>query len=480
MTQAAGPHPIVEALVRLFVEQTRMLAKVRDTLGTAPLPTAAHDAVTDAAGQVDVRRAAVLAVANADVTVVEEPLHVAVHHLREALKALLVAFNPLGSVPDWASVVSWAIAHTGDVRRLHQRIIAAIEKPIVPHSGSPSAGFEYQLNYAKVETEGIPSKTVLKRWMGRGGAEILRLEVDGENVEFITVPVANQGDLDEQLDAIEQEAGVISAGGEGGVVYATPDPILSDDDGRVIRPAGTRVVVKHVGNVRGKIQATAGRRLDQLSAFLIRYGGGRFGRDTLDAIAGLGAVGNALPLLHLVNYYLGALEGGAPREAEGPKILLQAMSRTDFHSAYLLLNDDERVSFKDCIDYEGTRGTMNDLRARTVCPRGYLGPAGELYEGPTVGDWLDSIVLGDTSTEDTEPIDRDDDGEGPRGASRDLLSPPKGYPAHRRGRHFTYAMGRFGTAADGALLLEVRAIKKDMPYNVRDLRAQTTEFLASL
>lgn len=200
----------------------------------------------------------------------------------------------------------------------------------------------------------------------------------------------------------------------------------------------------------------------------------------MDAIREVGAVGNALPLLHLVNYYITALEPGAPREAEGPKILLHVMSRTDFHSAYLLLNEDERASFTECIDYEGTLGTMNALRARTVSPPGYQGPAGARYQGPLVGDWLDSIVMGDTSTEDTEPIDRDDEGEGPRGASRDLLSPPMGYPAHRRGRHFTYAMGRFGTAADGALLLEVRAIKKDMPYNVRDLRAQTTEFLASL
>lgn len=283
-----------------------------------------------------------------------------------------------------------------------------------------------------------------------------------------------------QLDLIEAEARKLeSVQGEATVTYATPNPVLSDTDGSVIKQTGTKVTVRHTGTVRGKIQATAGRRLSELSAFIIEYGGAS-GQSTLDAIQGLGAVGNALPLLHLVNYYIVSLKPGNKNDTEGPKTLLQVMSRTDFHSAYRQLDDNEKASFQTCIDYHGAAGTMGDLRSQRICPGSYQGPAGAKYQGPLVGDWLDSIVLGDPANEDNEPIDRDNDGEGHRGYGRDLMSPPRGYPAHRLGRHFTYAMGRFGCATDGALLLEVRAIKADITYNVANLRSQAIEFLGGL
>ena len=85
-------------------------------------------------------------------------------------------------------------------------------------------------------------------------------------------------------------------------------------------------------------------------------------------------------------------------------------------------------------------------------------------------------MAGDPSTVDTEPTDRDNDGTGPRGRHHDRMSPPPGYPAHRKGRHFTYAMGYFGLAADGTALAEVREIWSAGSYSVQNFRRQAVEF----
>jgi hypothetical protein len=87
-------------------------------------------------------------------------------------------------------------------------------------------------------------------------------------------------------------------------------------------------------------------------------------------------------------------------------------------------------------------------------------------------------VDGDPSDLTTEPVDRDNDGDGPRGAEFDLMSPPLGYPAHRRGRHFTYAMGLYGLAADGSAVVEMRELWPSRPYKMADFHAQALEFAA--
>jgi hypothetical protein len=480
MRPITEPHPIAERLNQLFDMQGDLLAQIGETVAKTAIPVDASKAIMAAISKVNKCRDDVLAVINAPNANINESWHVVVYKLRQAVTELLNPMPPLNAIAPWPSISSWTLSHADDLRMADRDIVYALQAIITPQAGSRSVGFEYQLNYAAVETPGIPSKAVLKRWNDDKGTEILRLEVDGKNVEFITAPVSTPEALTRQLDLIEEEASKLqSVKGEAVVTYATPDPILSDVDGSVIKPAGTQVTVKQPGTVRGKIQATAGRRLSELSAFIIRYGG-EIGQSTLDAVQGLGAIGNALPLLHLVNYYIVSLEPGNKNDIEGPKTLVHAMSRTDFHSAYLQLNEDEKASFMTCIDYHGAAGTMDALRNRPICPGYYRGPAGALYQGPLIGDWLDSIVLGDPANEDNEPIDRDNDGEGHRGSGRDLMSPPQGYPAHRLGRHFTYAMGRFGCAADGALLLEVRAIKEDITYNVANLRSQAIEFLNNL
>jgi hypothetical protein len=366
---------------------------------------------------------------------------------------------------------------------LEQRVLAAIELVDVPQLGSPSFGFEYQLSDVKVVTEDVPSKTLLKRWL-HNGAETVRLEVDGDDLEFITAPVTTLLDLNQQLTLIENEIHAIEAVHGELLDYAIPQAALDDETGAVVLAANSVVRVRRGGRfVHGKVQATTGRTLDQVTDLLQMYVDEHMHEEF--AIIDAGApVGNAAHLLRLVRYYIVFLSGGS-RDRQGPKVLLPVMSRTDFHSAYLRLTPAEQTSFRLLIDYQGQYHSFDVYRATRISPihgaagggGGYKGPAGNKYEGPTIGQWLDSIVDGDPTSIDEEPLDRDNDGEGPRGSHRDLLSPPAGYPAHRKGRHFTYAMGRFGTAADGAMLFELRAIEADTTYNVANMCAVARRFI---
>ncbi|WP_333770287.1 hypothetical protein [Streptomyces sp. IBSBF 2435] len=362
-------------------------------------------------------------------------------------------------------------------------VLAEMQQPFAPAFGSPSFGFEWQLGDAKVTTRDVPSKTLLKSWKHQE-AEIVRLEVDDTDLEFITSPVTTSADLDRQLQCVIAEVAALQR--NGGATYYLPEPALDDVDGHELLPADFAVTVVTGHFVHGKVQATGGRRLDQLADLLLTYGGS----GAAEAVANVDfykPLGRAAQLLYLVRYYVISLTAGV-NDKQGPKVLLPVMSRTDFHSGYLQLSADEQTDFRRCVDYRGAHGLFDDYRATVLMPTsqgkrdligGYLGPAGYRYAGPTIGAWFDSIVDGDPTTPATEPTDRDNDGDGPRGDHRDLLSPPRGYPAHRQGRHFTYAMGRFGTAGDGAMLFELRAVRKDEAYGLEDAVSLMREFAAS-
>jgi hypothetical protein len=149
------------------------------------------------------------------------------------------------------------------------------------------------------------------------------------------------------------------------------------------------------------------------------------------------------------------------------------MCRTSLHTLYAALSGADKAHVKNLINYRGGNG---GIRGKALVAGGYRGPAGARETGPSVGEWLDSVVDGCPTTVDNEPLDRDNDGTGPRGDSYDLMSPPPGYPAHRRGRHFTYAMGYFGLAADGAALFEIREIWRAGAYGMDNFAKQALEF----
>jgi hypothetical protein len=344
-------------------------------------------------------------------------------------------------------------------------VLEDIQLPAKPRFGSPSVGFEWQTNIKVVmKDECPPSKTLVKRWRDDQQVEILRLELDGLELEFVTSPVTTLEELEEQIAAIWKEVELLRQAGVDGYDYFLPEAALSDETGEVVVPEGYRVHVRHYdGTATGTLQATTARPLDRLGELLADYGG----RAAASAIATIDDYYGDRPplprvaaLLYLVRYYVVSLQGGT-NDAQGPKVLLPVMSRTDFHSAYLLLDEREREDFRRCAFHgEAATGDLAFLATPLADPGIYKGPAGATYPGPTIGKWYDSIVDGTPSSPALEPVDRDVDGEGPRGKHRDLLSPPPGYPAHRRGRHFTYAMGYFGTAEDGSMMFELRQVEK--------------------
>ncbi|MEU4449228.1 hypothetical protein AB0K14_11575 [Actinosynnema sp. NPDC050801] len=356
-------------------------------------------------------------------------------------------------------------AAAAEVDELRLWVLDEIQRPTKPRHGTPSVGFEWQTDI-KVDMKGppLPSKTLLKRWpKARKEPEILRLELDGDELEFVTSPVTTLAALELQIAAIAEEVAFLASCGYAGHDYPLPEAARSDETGDVAFEAGYLVHVRHYGgSTRGPLQATTARALTGITDLLSTYGG-KTAATAIEQIDDFYADAPPVPrvaaLLHLVRYYVLCLTFGTTDD-QGPKVLLPVMSRTDFHSAYLLLDAAERRDFERCVFYgqqaTGQLAWLGDVLAQ----KGYKGPAGAVYVGPTIGEWYHSIVDGTPSSPVLEPLDRDNDGAGPRGRYRDLLSPPKGYPAHRQGRHFTYAMGFFGTAEDGSMLFELRQVER--------------------
>lgn len=401
---------------------------------------------------------AVSAVSSGNYTTADERLYLALHAVHTSLAAVPEALTGNQAFQDAAAGLA----------ALRARALDEFQRPPKPLFGGSSVGFEWQTDIKVDMKKAPPSKTLLKRWPDNGEPEVLRLELDGDELEFVTAPVTTTAALERQFTLIQDEIDTLRQKGAAGYDYALPEDALSDEDGTVAYPKGYKVHVRHYGGQpRGALQATIARTLDQLKGLLTDYGGVRAARaiEIIDTSYDEPPSARVAGLLYLVRYYVQCLAGGTT-EDQGPKVLLPVMSRTDFHSAYLLLTPEERDEFKECVFYR--KGTTGDYewRGTTIAhPKTYPGPAGAEYSGPTIGAWYDSIVDGSPSTLEVEPLDRDNDGSGPRGTYRDLLSPPEGYPAHRRGRHFTYAMGYFGTADDGSLLFELRQVEK-VPANV--------------
>ncbi|GAB2972386.1 hypothetical protein [Saccharothrix stipae] len=444
------------------------VARLVDTLAVEALKTGSADAGLLKALLAKVEAVGVLV--SADGYSVGESLHIALHELAQSLgnvQKTLKGDNPFDGAASELAV-------------LRLQVLDEIQQPPKPRHGTPSVGFEWQTDIKVEKTEVPPSKTLLKRWPAEPDQPaILRLELDGPDLEFVTAAVTTMAEVRAQVDAIRREVELLRAADYAGHDYYLPEAARSDVTGVVAFPVGHRVHVRHGGDrARGSLQATTARPLDRVRDLLVTYGGAT----ALLAVAQIdGYYTDAPPmprvaqLLYLVRYYVLCLELGTTDD-QGPKVLLPVMSRTDFHSAYLLLDEAERKDFRRCVGY--AKPATGDFAWRgTVLAQklSYKGPTKWKYQGPTIGQWYDSIVAGSPSSLEVEPLDRDNDGEGPRGDHRDLLSPPKGYPAHRRGRHFTYAMGFYGTAEDGSLLFELRQVAPVAPTKEPAAREYTTD-----
>lgn len=324
--------------------------------------------------------------------------------------------------------------------RLAARMLQAIATPRLPARSYPSVGFEYELPAVKIVTGGVPSKALLAYWRPRGGAGV-RLETDGDHVEFVTEPASTMAEVGAQVGAVKRAAANIFRYKR--IKLRVPGRIYSDVDGTVLDI--TVVTIDLQGGVRGRVQGTVACPLESMTRLVPAYGDPSLAPSRA-------ASGKVKGFAHLVGYYLHQLgASGVGMDSQGPKVRLPFMCRTSFRALYEQLQPAEQAAVKQMFRAYLRR----DVR---LVNGGYKGPAGAPEKGPTVGEWFDSIRKGDPSSTDTEPLDRDNNGTGPRGEHFDRMSPPPGYPAHRQGRHFTYAMGFFGCARDAVPLIEAREI----------------------
>lgn len=121
-------------------------------------------------------------------------------------------------------------------------------------------------------------------------------------------------------------------------------------------------------------------------------------------------------LVAAVDYYLRCLGPLIPRitDKDGPKTCTPVMFRSDFHAMYLELPGPERLAFSA---WAGAHAS----RALRMMPGGSAVP--HCTQGPTVGDWLDSIIL-------------------PGVDGKDRMSPPPGFARHNPvTQEIRYGMG---------------------------------------
>ena len=463
--QPAPPRTMAQTLTALVAEQQTLDVAIRAALRAVPASPAV-DAVTAALDTLGrLRTVAGRLAAFTDAEAGDAQYQVA-GGLRAGMAGLVAA---LGGVPALAPALTvTASGLVASCQTLAGRMLPVITALHAPRLGYPSVGFEYELPYVQVETQ-VPAKTLIARWMD-GQVEDVRLETDGGHVEFVTAPVATLADLNRQLGTIRTALNAMRATER--ISYRVPVDIRSAEDGTVIHAAGYEVTVRHgEGGSSGRVQGTAACALADIPEMITMHANGL----GLDAFDDDPAHPGAVALARLVNYYIRSLQPtGSATDQQGPKVMLPVMCRTSLHTLYAALPAADKTQFQQLIGYQ-TANTNE--RGNRLVRNGYLGPGGARCQGPLVGEWVDSIVDGQPTAVDTEPFDRDNDGAGPRGPQHDLMSPPPGYPAHRKGRHFTYAMGYFGTAPDGSALLEVREIWTAGLYTLANFEAQAREFL---
>lgn len=143
-------------------------------------------------------------------------------------------------------------------------------------------------------------------------------------------------------------------------------------------------------------------------------------------------------LVRLIIMYLRAFEDWDGSDSmDGPKATLTVMARTDFHSMYNSLNAQEKVEFTSLFKDGNAFKQDNPIKGATgrnmserVIKKKYLhadkpkyqsGAYSSLLGGPTIQEWLESIVAG-----------------GWKGRAKDKMSSPEGWSGG------AYSMGLYG------------------------------------
>lgn len=221
------------------------------------------------------------------------------------------------------------------------------------------------------------------------------------------------------------------------------------------------------------MQATEGVPLDRIGPYLeehldLRDEGAGVNRRTAPWLNLFGARGQGL--LRMIVLYLQRADHvpNAVEDDDGPKALFRTMARTDFHTMYESLPDEQKGAFQRLVidlynGANGARDSFNGLIGRNwndpVFPQGFYYDGHNAHRakenGPTIYSWLHSIVYGG----------------GPHGWAKDLMSPPIATHAENLEGIASYGMGREGIdhARDGTPLplFEMRGLQSkygNIPY----------------
>jgi hypothetical protein len=271
----------------------------------------------------------------------------------------------------------------------------------------------------------LPSKAVAFR---RGG---VRIEVDSGHGEFVTDPADTLNQVDAQLCVIRDVVDHLVAAGAHGLYMTAPGDIVHTDKtgdgkdaaseklGTVWMQAGEWIHAQLATVATGTFQATsgvpftaAGLRGALTSAVQHQKPAGKAHWEKVMSTADAAGTGGAgvKALIFAVEYFIAACANGTASEEDGPKTWMPLLLRTDFRSMFNAL--DAKSDQPAFTEWARTRTKRSDR----LCPSGYKSSDGK-QEGPTIGQWLDSIVA-------------ERGGRSARQADKDAMSPPPGFPRH--------------------------------------------------
>ena len=276
------------------------------------------------------------------------------------------------------------------------------------------------------------------------------------DLEFVTDPLAGEDDVRAAIKEITTLAGAIRARALAGDMTVRLKDVVND--------AKVDTVLRlNDPHMPARLQATYGVGLDHLGMLIdellpakqaegIHRNTGRVA-DFYAARTGAALPPKARAFVQLINMYLARAQARLPTDGT-VHIFFRAMTRSDFCAAFSkLLSPEEQSSVRALLVApedlpDGVPMMMEALHMSDPEQRVFARPYNRKDEhpdhrqaGPTIKDWLASIVEGRR--------------EGP--LHKDLLSPPAGYPLHSGDLSVDYGMGAMGVdERNGLMLFEIR------------------------
>ena len=272
------------------------------------------------------------------------------------------------------------------------------------------------------------------------------------DLEFVTHPLAGEDDVRAAIRDITALTAALRARALAGDMTVRLKDVVPDAQVDAV----LRLDDPHLP---GRLQATYGVGLAHLGTLIDEllpakqaeaiHANTRTVADLYAARTGAPLPPGARAFIQLINMYLARAQATLP--ADGTvHVFFRAMARSDFCAAYakLLAPGEQEAVRALLVAADGVPPMMEALHMRDPAQRVFARPyhradrnPDHRQAGPTVKDWLASIVEGRR--------------EGP--LHKDLLSPPAGYPLHSGDLSTDYGMGAMGVdERNGLMLFEIR------------------------